>query len=146
MCVVVGCARFFHDSRWFALIFTMDATAVERRVRMHYAVGGFKLRGRCLCNASLFTPIVVSKNKSKFDETIKYIKTGVPIIEQAMLCNYDNKTYGVADLLIRSDYLHKIFKTSPLTSEEEKVKKRRTQKKTEKSQKLIRKKRRKGVN
>lgn len=48
-------------------------------------------------------------NKRKVEDTLKYMLEGVPIIEQAMLVNEKNKTYGVADLVIRSDYINKIF-------------------------------------
>lgn len=41
--------------------------------------------------------------------TLKYMIEGVPIIEQAALYNFSNRTFGVADLLIRSDWFEKIF-------------------------------------
>lgn len=45
----------------------------------------------------------------KMQDTIEYMKTGVPLIEQAVLYNKKNKTFGVADLLIRSDWINKLF-------------------------------------
>ena len=47
----------------------------------------------------------------KYHNTLKVMKKGYPIIYQAVLRNYSNRTYGVADLLIRSDYLSKVIKT-----------------------------------
>ncbi|AYV77020.1 MAG: hypothetical protein Barrevirus8_6 [Barrevirus sp.] len=50
--------------------------------------------------------------------TKKYILEGVPLIEQAALYNFQNKSFGVADLLIRSDWFDKIFTDEILTDEE----------------------------
>jgi hypothetical protein len=45
----------------------------------------------------------------KMKDTIKYMELGIPVIRQAVLYNDSNKTYGIADLLIRSDYINEIF-------------------------------------
>jgi hypothetical protein len=71
---------------------------------------------------------MVCKNKDdyykrdKFEETKQYINNGVPIILQAMLTNHNNYTYGVADIIIRSDYINKLVKTPVLSIKEEKIK------------------------
>lgn len=69
----------------------------------------------------------VVENKSPpqskmMDITKQYIVEGVPIIEQAALYNYKNKTFGVADLLVRSDWINKIFSNKIISSERETLK------------------------
>lgn len=51
-------------------------------------------------------------NRGLIEKTKEELKKGTPIIKQAMLVNEENKTYGVADLLVRSDYINKIFTES----------------------------------
>ena len=62
-----------------------------------------------------------SKQKVKFDETINLMKQGVPIIYQAVLHNYDNKTFGLPDLLVRSDYLNELMGYQVISNEEAKI-------------------------
>ena len=51
--------------------------------------------------------------RTKYDETIRLMQAGMPIIAQAVMINDSNMTYGIADLLVRSDYLVEIFKYFP---------------------------------
>jgi hypothetical protein len=46
----------------------------------------------------------------KYMEVKKHMNNGVPIIAQAPLINKNNRTYGIADIIVRSDYVEKIFK------------------------------------
>lgn len=47
-------------------------------------------------------------------KTIKAMKQGIPVIHSAPINNSDNNTFGIIDLLVRSDYLHKIVDDCPL--------------------------------
>jgi hypothetical protein len=53
------------------------------------------------------------------DLTFQYMNEGTPIIEQAVLYNLENKTYGVADILIRSDWINRIFSIAAIPESEE---------------------------
>lgn len=55
-------------------------------------------------------------------KTIKYIMQGVPIIHSAPLQNNKAKTRGIADLLVRSDYLETLVNTCPLSDTEKCIK------------------------
>jgi hypothetical protein len=46
------------------------------------------------------------------------MKEGVPVIYQAVFHNYKNNTYGCPDMIVRSDYLNKLFNQQLLTDEE----------------------------
>jgi putative phage-type endonuclease len=50
-----------------------------------------------------------AKSYDKHIETIECMKKGIPIIFQGVLHDYNYKLFGVPDLLIRSDWLNKIF-------------------------------------
>jgi hypothetical protein len=54
----------------------------------------------------------------KFEETKQLMNIGTNIIYQGMLYNYKNKTFGIPDLLIRSDFINKMFEnTIPIEEE-----------------------------
>ena len=48
-------------------------------------------------------------NAEQVQKTIEYMKQGIPIIHSASLSNKKNKTYGIADLLVRSDILNQLI-------------------------------------
>jgi hypothetical protein len=50
-----------------------------------------------------------SKNYDKYLETINLMKHGENIIYQGVLINESNHTYGMPDIIIRSDYINKLF-------------------------------------
>lgn len=54
-------------------------------------------------------------------KTIDLMKVGIPIIHSAPVRNTKNKTCGIIDLLVRSDYLHRIVNNCPLTTEEQSI-------------------------
>ena len=51
----------------------------------------------------------------KYKETVKAINNKVPIIYQGVLHNTHDNTFGSPDLIIRSDYINKIFNYSDNT-------------------------------
>lgn len=53
------------------------------------------------------------RSYEKYLKTIQSIKDGIPVIYQGILRNYENRTYGIPDLLIRRDYLSKIITNPP---------------------------------
>jgi hypothetical protein len=52
---------------------------------------------------------ILSRSPEKFQETIELMKKGEYIIHQAVLHNYEDKTFGMPDLLVRSDYINKLM-------------------------------------
>lgn len=57
-------------------------------------------------------------SRDGFEITKKKINNKIPIICQAVLYNDNNKTYGIADLLVRSDWMNKIFTVKQLDDDE----------------------------
>lgn len=58
-------------------------------------------------------------NDIHFKKTVDAINKGIPIIFQAVLINKKNYTRGVADIIIRSDYINSLTSSSAISSEEE---------------------------
>lgn len=61
-------------------------------------------------------------NNEKYLQTIDEMKKGTPIIAQAVLINDNNYTWGIADLLVRSDYLNKLVKYKCIYDDEINIK------------------------
>jgi len=59
-----------------------------------------------------------ARSAEKFNETIQLMKQGVPIIYQGVLHNFDNKTFGLPDLIVRSDYINKLMGYAVIEDEE----------------------------
>lgn len=71
-------------------------------------------------NANCIQVVKVSNyiNKESLLKTKNLMKNGVPVIYSAPVYNYKNKTQGIVDLLVRSDYLHYIVENNPLKDDE----------------------------
>ena len=54
------------------------------------------------------------RDPRKVEETLNAMKRGVPIIHSGVLHNPENKTFGIPDLLVRSDWLKFLVTQSPL--------------------------------
>ena len=55
-----------------------------------------------------------SKSQAQFEKTKYCMVTGVPFIYQAVLRDDEKKMYGILDLLVRTDHLHRLFPTAEL--------------------------------
>lgn len=64
-----------------------------------------------------------AKDISKYKDTLSSMKENIPIIYQGILHNTQNKTYGSVDLIVRTDFLKKIFNHLPTIEEEDNDKK-----------------------
>lgn len=62
-----------------------------------------------------------ARESEKFAETVDAMKRGVPIIYSGVLHHESTRTFGIPDLIVRSDYLGKIIDTPPLTLRQEQV-------------------------
>ena len=61
------------------------------------------------------------RSPSKIQETFDAMMTGVPVIHSGLLHNPKTKTFGIPDLIVRSDWLHKIVDLEPYTIEEQTI-------------------------
>ena len=59
-----------------------------------------------------------SRNWDKYLETIEAMKCGDNIIYQGVLINTSNNTFGMPDIIIRSDYINKLFGYNVISDEE----------------------------
>ena len=57
-----------------------------------------------------------ARQSDKVQETLDAMQEGIHIIYQAVLHNNSNKTYGIADLLVRSDFVNRMFSHPVLDS------------------------------
>lgn len=89
--------------------FLMDKGLEFEKEVIKYLKSNFK----CIKVADFYTLADAKK-------TLKFMKQGVPIIYSAPIYNEGNKTYGIIDLLVRSDYINKIFHYNILSPIEEK--------------------------
>lgn len=62
-----------------------------------------------------------AKDEKGYKETLKLMKLGKYIILSGVVQNKKNKTYGIPDILIRSDVMHLLVDTKVLESKEEKI-------------------------
>jgi len=58
------------------------------------------------------------RGDNSYTKTLEAMHNGVPIIFQAVLRNYSNKTYGIADIIIRSDWINRCLDVDVLSDEE----------------------------
>jgi len=56
-----------------------------------------------------------------YEATLKALRSGIPIIYRGLVLVHSTKTFGIPDLIVRSDWIRKIVKTSPLSREAERV-------------------------
>ncbi len=59
-----------------------------------------------------------ARSPDKVQETLDAMNQGVPFIHGGLLHNPENQTYGIPDLLVRSDWLNKLVTIKPLSKTE----------------------------
>jgi hypothetical protein len=55
-----------------------------------------------------------ARSPELYEKTIELMRAGVPAIASGVLWNFENQTYGVPDLLVRSDILSHLVETPPV--------------------------------
>lgn len=63
----------------------------------------------------------LARSEEKFLATQEAMREGIPIIYSGVLHNPENQTYGVPDLIVRSDWLNRLVEKEVLTEEEARV-------------------------
>jgi hypothetical protein len=58
-----------------------------------------------------------ARSEVKYLETLYMMQRGVPIIYQGVLRNYETKTFGMPDLIVRSDWVNKLTDTKAMSNE-----------------------------
>lgn len=58
------------------------------------------------------------RSPQKISETLEAMNTGKPFIYNGVIFDDDRKTFGIPDLIVRSDYIHKLVKLSPINDNE----------------------------
>lgn len=62
-----------------------------------------------------------AKSERKVTETLEVMNKGVPFIHSGVLHNFETQTYGIPDLLVRSDWLDQLVALTPLPKEARKL-------------------------
>jgi hypothetical protein len=62
-----------------------------------------------------------ARSKEKFQATIDAMNQGIPIIYSGVLHNTENRTFGVPDLLVRSDWINRLVTTPAISFEDSMV-------------------------
>jgi hypothetical protein len=70
---------------------------------------------------TIITDYAEARNPESVKSTFDAMMNGVPIIYQGVLYNDENKTYGIPDLLVRSDWLNILFLNQPVPNKDIKI-------------------------
>jgi putative phage-type endonuclease len=57
-------------------------------------------------------------SNDKYNETVQHMIKGTPIIISGILHNHSNNTYGMPDIIIRSDWVNKLINKHPLNDKD----------------------------